>query len=434
MVKICIECGEEFTTNNSKKITCSKLCKGRHDRKKLIGIFKVCPMCGKRFELMQGNKKQVYCCIECKNKSNIKDIVRKCECCGKEFQAKPHSKKKFCSNECVQNNKKNTIEMICEQCGKVFLRNKAQEGRAKYCSRECHNEAQKKTIITHCSYCGKELIRNTSTFNKAENHFCDLQCLGKWNGERNKSRITKVCEICGDEFEVVPSRDTAVTCSVKCQNKWQSIHRSGENATNWQGGGGIIKCLNCGKEFYVGKYSYEHEIAKHCSIECKQEYWSNNVITTDDFREKHRLGNLQMLSTIGNRETSIERKIREYLEQNNINHNCQHIINDKFCVDFYLPDHNIIIEAFGDYWHSNPLKYGEDKIPLNNMQQKNIKKDKARIAYLTKCDYSLFILWETDINSNLEETMKLIKEICIRPLETDISTTERLNIQSELAL
>lgn len=327
---------------------------------------------------------------------------------------------------------------ICEYCGKEFNVRPAEYERRKCCSKECLTKLKTTKVKVNCRWCNKELLVIKSKEHK--NNFCDLDCLGKWNGERNKKRIIKICEICEKEFEVIQSReDTAVTCSVECQNKWQSLNRTKENSTNWQGGGGYINCLNCGKEFYVDKYRYDHEITKYCSLECKQEYWSNNIQNSEDFREKQRIGNAKqwenpefrekihqtILNTLASypRETSIEKKVREWLEDNNINHKCQHIINDKFCVDFYLPNYNIIIETFGDYWHSNPLKFGEGKCPLNDIQIKNKKMDKSRIAYLTKCGYSLFILWETNINNNLEETMKSIKEICIRPLETDISVS-----------
>ena len=343
--------------------------------------------------------------------------------------------------------KSERTKKVCLHCQKEFEVIKSREHKAKYCSRECRDKGQSKKVKTKCSWCGKELTLSPSTLE--EHNFCDLKCLGKWNGERNKKRIVKNCEICGKDFEIVESREhNAVACSIECQNKWQSIHRRGENSPTWKGGGGTIKCATCGKEFYVGKYNFEHDLAKFCSVECKREYWTKYIRTTKDFDNKQRKGNAKQwsnpefrkkisqtaLKTLASypRETSIEKKIREWLNSNNIHHNCQHIINDKFCVDFYLPDENIIIEAVGDYWHSNPIKYPNDS-ELNAMQVRNKKMDKARIAYLTKCGYSLFVLWERDINEDLDKLMNPIRDICTKSLETDISTSEKMNIQSELA-
>jgi very-short-patch-repair endonuclease len=44
-------------------------------------------------------------------------------------------------------------------------------------------------------------------------------------------------------------------------------------------------------------------------------------------------------------------------------------------LDFYLIDFNLLIEADGDYWHVNPIKYSENDI-LTERQQINVENDK----------------------------------------------------------
>jgi very-short-patch-repair endonuclease len=88
-------------------------------------------------------------------------------------------------------------------------------------------------------------------------------------------------------------------------------------------------------------------------------------------------------------------------------------MHDKFFVDFYLPQQDIIIEVFGDYWHGNSKIYGDEEglIPFNEKQIKQRKKDKSRIAYLKTCHNQVIVLWEYDIKNNLGECQELIKNI-----------------------
>jgi very-short-patch-repair endonuclease len=143
----------------------------------------------------------------------------------------------------------------------------------------------------------------------------------------------------------------------------------------------------------------------------------------DSFKKAKLKGTLKMLSNKkpnNPKETTLEKNIRLFLESHNIKHDCQHIINNKFCVDFYLKRQNIIIEALGDYWHGNPIKYNDSN--MSDIQRKNKNKDKARFAYLNKCGYKVFGIWENDVNADIEKAMKPVID-CIRTLETDITDT-----------
>lgn len=95
-------------------------------------------------------------------------------------------------------------------------------------------------------------------------------------------------------------------------------------------------------------------------------------------------------------DTSIEKKLAEYLHSSGISFKKQYLIIH-FVVDFYIPDRNLVIEADGDYWHS---------------LDKNKKKDKAKSAYLLKCGYNLLRLTETEINNNnfIKKTEEALKQ------------------------
>ena len=70
--------------------------------------FKICPICGKRFEISQRNGSKTCsrkCGAELKkiNHPNTKDYIKICPICGKEFNAKRgghYNQAVYCSREC----------------------------------------------------------------------------------------------------------------------------------------------------------------------------------------------------------------------------------------------------------------------------------------------------------------------------------------------
>lgn len=84
-------------------------------------------------------------------------------------------------------------------------------------------------------------------------------------------------------------------------------------------------------------------------------------------------------------------------------------------VDYYLPDYNIVIEYYGDYWHCNPKKYESTFLhPQINLTSEEIwLKDKNRLNIIMENTNSVIVVWE-DSNINtilLEKTLYDIKDI-----------------------
>lgn len=143
-------------------------------------------------------EKSRFCSRECKNKSQRtgEDVV--CDNCGKIFHRRQFhidrgSQHNFCCNECKGEYKhKNSIETrICEICGNSFECSKNSSQR--FCSPECKNEWNKtlvgeknpkyNRVETMCDYCGKIYSVKPSQFEKAEHHFCSMECRQKWYAE-----------------------------------------------------------------------------------------------------------------------------------------------------------------------------------------------------------------------------------------------------------
>lgn len=69
-------------------------------------ITKICPICGKEFQVPEFREKTAkYCSQECQRKSLKKEPNCTCEVCGKKFHVKPYQLKRYkhhcCSKECA---------------------------------------------------------------------------------------------------------------------------------------------------------------------------------------------------------------------------------------------------------------------------------------------------------------------------------------------
>lgn len=77
-----------------------------------------------------------------------------------------------------------------------------------------------------------------------------------------KPRIKKVCPVCDETFEVLPSKANQTFCSFHCFCNQNSIV--------------IVTCQNCGDQFSVLKYTKERR--KFCSRKCANAYRKRPVV------------------------------------------------------------------------------------------------------------------------------------------------------------
>lgn len=144
-------------------------------------------------------------------------IIKYCLVCSREFKINLYrlSVAKFCSKKCMdiyhkisergKNNpnwKGGGVIKDCLQCGRKFRATRSRKDKIIFCSRKCRD-----------------------TYNRGKQHV-------HW-----KSRIKKVCLICGEQFKVLPSDENQKCCSMRCRGKYYSIHYSGKNSPTWSGGG-----------------------------------------------------------------------------------------------------------------------------------------------------------------------------------------------------
>lgn len=97
--------------------------------------------------------------------------------------------------------------------------------------------------------------------------------------------------------------------------------------------------------------------------------------------------------------TKPEKTIHDELIKLGLDFKSEYLINNKFCVDVFIPNYNLIIYIDGCYWHACPVHFPNSQKP---------KSDNARIPYLTKCGFNVEVIWEHDIKKRLNEVMKTI--------------------------
>ncbi|MBI2124576.1 hypothetical protein HYT92_02180 [Candidatus Pacearchaeota archaeon] len=110
------------------------------------------------------------------------------------------------------------------------------------------------------------------------------------------------------------------------------------------------------------------------------------------------------------REIKAELIKRGYKEGTDFIH--QYKFMNKFMCDFCFPKQEVIVEAYGDFWHVNPKKYPIG-IPLHPHQIKGIGRDKSKEAYITTVDnrsWTYLILWESDIKKDVAKCVDRIEE------------------------
>lgn len=189
----------------------------------------------------------------------------------------------------------------------------------------------------------------------------------------------KNCKQCKKEFKRwgKPRGGSVMNfCGKKCY--WDSMREEKP----------ISVCSTCGIEF---KSTSHVKTLKYCSMKCRSESkdWRKQNSEWHKKLPKSRFSAMGLKSVSSqdriDHPTSIEKAVYDYLVIKGIVFEKQKLINGKFSVDAYIPSLNLVIECDGSYWHS---------------LDKNMKRDKAKNAYLAKCGYGMVRLNEPDIRNN----------------------------------
>lgn len=94
----------------------------------------------------------------------------------------------------------------------------------------------------------------------------------------------------------------------------------------------------------------------------------------------------------------IEALVEGWLKSQNIDYEYSKILGF-YQFDFGIKNKRALIEVQGDYWHANPVMYGDIQVKnLTKHQQCNIVKDLAKLAFALKNGFKVYYIWEKDIH------------------------------------
>lgn len=150
----------------------------------------------------------------------------------------------------------------------------------------------------------------------------------------------------------------------------------------------------------TGKTKTEEHKQKLSKSQIKS--WNN-----EEKREQQRQRRLNHIKNNPNKESNLEIKFKNILNELSINYIFQYPICG-YMFDFYLKDFDIIIEIDGDFWHCNPNIH---PTPIYESQKLTIKNDIHKNNICLKSGIKLIRIWEDDINHNLDEVVNKLKNI-----------------------
>lgn len=153
-----------------------------------------------------------------------------CEQCGKDLTGK---QKRYCSRRCcgiaVGHSRSTGETILCSNCGKPVYSPAGYP--RKFCSVNCsaqylRDNPIRSGIWVTCEVCQKPVYSPKWRQTK----YCSRECYSI--GVKGKQRIERVCDICGNKFSVIQSREDARFCSNKCKENFQK----GQNHPSYKGG------------------------------------------------------------------------------------------------------------------------------------------------------------------------------------------------------
>lgn len=245
--------------------------------------------------------------------------------------------------------------ITCQQCHEPLIKIQ-QKYHRKFCSRNCKGESQKKRIILTCTGCSKKF--SVHPYLKRKSNYCSRKCY--WDSTRTKEK--RLCSECHKQFFATGAQlrnGFGIYCSKKCQNKVYQQKRV------------VIVCKHCGNKLLPPSVAIQRN-ASFCSKKCRDDYERDYVQRTcKNCHQNFQLPRWELNKGKGNfcsrgcfiqykGETAIEKKIRYVLQEAQIEF-LQEFKIGIYHADFLLPQHRIVLECDGDYWHSIPTATKRDQ-------------------------------------------------------------------------
>lgn len=264
---------------------------------------------------------------------------------------------------------KNTPKHVCVDCGKHV--SAAHVARCRACWKiHAHNVANEppapgsKTERT-CKKCGATFHARWPAERRV---YCSRKCSDKAQRVPPAKFITKTCPYCGKSFQQEDwKRRNVECCSRTCAKRYQALTVVGENHHLYKPKT-PMECETCGRVCMV-KPSLVSRF-RFCSNRCKGTYSAHNQ----------------------SRVSSLETTMGELFSDADLGAIPQHPIG-QYIVDFAFPDHRLIVECDGSYWHSLPGMAA---------------KDRRRDGYMKHLGWRVLRLPEDDIRRDARECLERV--------------------------
>lgn len=201
--------------------------------------------------------------------------------------------------------------------------------------------------------------------------------------ESNKKHYQNTCENCFKSFTVdtlSKTRPDSKAFIKYCSDSCRTSARVSKKVMYKR------DCPHCGKSF-------------DCTMKC--------MTNPEASKFKKYCSQKCVLAGTKKADTWIEREIEEHLKDSGIEYVQQFRVG-RFTVDFLIPDKSLVIEANGDFWHANPDIYSNGH--LYKMQEMAVEKDKRKLARLNAEGYTVLVVWENDLSTRKDETLRAIVE------------------------
>lgn len=277
------------------------------------------------------------------------------------FCSKPLTKlqikysQQFCSRKCKSESQKRSIIVECFACHKNFSLLPYLKREKNYCSPECYRQFTKKKISKTCIHCGQKFEIKAYLVKQGYGFYCSNSCFHKMQANR---RVSISCKQCGKNILKAPTVATKTSfCSKICHDTFMRNY--------------VTRiCQNCNKQFEIPSWETDKGKGTFCSRRCYIQYKG---------------------------ETSIEKIVKNYLQNKNINF-LQEVHIGKYHADFQIIGTKALIECDGSYWHNIP-----------GAQNKDSKRDEV----LAQKGYSIFRFNEHEIKNSggkcIEKAVKLLQ-------------------------
>lgn len=78
-----------------------------------------------------------------------------------------------------------------------------------------------------------------------------------------------------------------------------------------------------------------------------------------------------------------------------------HVKVGRFEVDAYIPELNLVVEMYGDYWHANPkmFKTGDIHPTIGTTASSIWERNSKRVTAIREFGYTVAVVWESDLET-----------------------------------